>query len=151
VEVGELRSGEARVAEVFLERVRIRDREHEAVNHEVAANTRYREIQLRIEELELRLRLLDRGLLELRLRITYDTAIQESKNVSAIKTAEVNLIQKELELKRYAGDTAGTRLRTGAARAAGKRKGVHRGLPVPGVEAHGCPAGTLPPAAAGRG
>jgi HlyD family secretion protein len=39
-----------------------------------------------------------------------DTQIQESKNVSDIKSAEVNLIQKELELKRYAGEIAGAKL-----------------------------------------
>ena len=39
-----------------------------------------------------------------------DTTIQESQNVSDIKTAEVNLIQSELELKKYAGESAGARM-----------------------------------------
>lgn len=36
--------------------------------------------------------------------------IQESENESKIKTAEVNLIQMELEIKKYAGDMAGNKL-----------------------------------------
>ena len=39
-----------------------------------------------------------------------DTTIQESQNVSDIKTAEMNLIQAQLELKKYAGETAGTKM-----------------------------------------
>ncbi|HZZ78617.1 MAG TPA: hypothetical protein VFE62_08865 [Gemmataceae bacterium] len=44
------------------------------------------------------------------IQATNATVIQESDNVSAIKTAEVNLIKFQLELKKYAGETAGTKL-----------------------------------------
>lgn len=38
------------------------------------------------------------------------TAIQESTNVKDVKSAEVKLIQAQIELKKYAGVTAGTKL-----------------------------------------
>jgi HlyD family secretion protein len=43
---------------------------------------------------------------------TNDTDIQASQNISDIKTAEVNLIQAQLELKKYAGEAAGTKMIT---------------------------------------
>jgi HlyD family secretion protein len=39
-----------------------------------------------------------------------DYIITESQNISDIKTAEVNLIQAQLELKKYAGELAGARM-----------------------------------------
>lgn len=39
-----------------------------------------------------------------------ETIIQKSENVSAIKTAEVNLDQAKLELKKYAGKSAGEKM-----------------------------------------
>jgi multidrug efflux pump subunit AcrA (membrane-fusion protein) len=43
---------------------------------------------------------------------TNDTDIQASQNISDIKTSEVNLITAQLELKKYAGEAAGTKMIT---------------------------------------
>ena len=41
---------------------------------------------------------------------TTDITIQQIENVSRIKTAEVNLIQKRLDLKKYTGEVAGSKI-----------------------------------------
>jgi HlyD family secretion protein len=39
-----------------------------------------------------------------------DITIQQIENVSTVKTAEMNLIQKKLDLKKYAGEAAGSKI-----------------------------------------